>query len=145
MASIKKISIISGIFIVIVSIFSIFGADNLVGSSLDDKIILQQIKFDAVYLEDEKVVLISFEDNSNNTESAILEILGMDVTFHKEYKFDTNSSFVTEMPLWQIPKYGWKTTRVTLEIQHSEFGKIGLKTEIIEPNQETPIIIIEKK
>ena len=63
MASIKKISIISGIFIVIVSIFSIFGADNLVGSSLDDKIILQQIKFDAVYLEDEKVVLISFEDN----------------------------------------------------------------------------------
>ena len=55
MASIKKISIISGIFIV-VSIFSIFGAVNLVGSSLDDKIILQQIKFDAVYLEDEKIV-----------------------------------------------------------------------------------------
>ena len=61
MASIKKISIISGIFIVIVSIFSIFGSVNLVGSSLDDKIILQQIKFDAVYLEDEKVVLISFK------------------------------------------------------------------------------------
>ena len=145
MASIKKISIISGIFIVIVSIFSIFGADNLVGSSLDDKIILQQIKFDAVYLEDEKVVLISFEDNSNNTEFAILEVLGMDVTFHKEYKFDTNSSFVTEMSLLQIPKYGWKTTPVTLEIQHSEFGKIGLKTEISEPNQETPIIIVEEK
>ena len=131
-------------FIVIVSI-SIYGVVNPVGSSLDDKIILQQIKFDAVYLQDEKVVLISFEDDSNHTRSAILEILGMDVTFHKEYQFDTNSSFVTEMPLWQIPKYGWKTTPVTLEIQHSEFGKIGLKTEIIEPNQETPIIIIEKK
>ena len=131
--------------IVIVSIFSISVAVNLMGASLDDKIILQQIKFDAVYLEDEKVVLISFEDDSNNTESAILEVLGMDVTFHKEYKFDNNSSFVTEMPLWQIPKYGWKTTPVTLEIQHSEFGKIGLKTEIIEPNQGTSIIIVEKK
>ena len=114
-------------------------------SLVNNEIILQQIKFNAIYFEDKKVVQILFEDSSNNTESAILEVLGMDVTFHKEYKFDTKSSFVTEMSLLQIPKYGWKTTPVTLEIQHSEFGKIGLKTEISEPNQETPIIIVEKK
>jgi len=144
--SIKKISIIVGIFIVTSSIFLISNSTNLNESSLvDNKIILQQIKFDAIYLEDEKIVRILFEDVSNNTESAILEVLGMDVTYHKEYKFDINSSFITEMELEQIPKYGWKTTPVTLEIQHSEFGKIGLKTEIIEPNQTIPMIIVEKK
>ena len=146
MRSIKKISIIVGIFIVTSSIFLISNSTNLNESSLvDNKIILQQIKFDAIYLEDEKIVRILFEDVSNNTESAILEVLGMDVTYHKEYKFDINSSFITEMELEQIPKYGWKTTPVTLEIQHSEFGKIGLKTEIIEPNQTIPMIIVEKK
>ena len=146
MRSIKKISIIVRIFIVTSSIFLISNSTNLNESSLvDNKIILQQIKFDAIYLEDEKIVRILFEDVSNNTESAILEVLGMDVTYHKEYKFDINSSFITEMELEQIPKYGWKTTPVTLEIQHSEFGKIGLKTEIIEPNQTIPMIIVEKK
>ena len=146
MRSIKKISIIVGIFIVTSSIFLISNSTNLNESSLvDNKIILQQIKFDAIYLEDEKIVRILFEDVSNNTESAILEVLGMDVTYHKEYKFYINSSFITEMELEQIPKYGWKTTPVTLEIQHSEFGKIGLKTEIIEPNQTIPMIIVEKK
>ena len=146
MRSIKKISIIVGIFIVTSSIFLISNSTNLNESSLvDNKIILQQIKFDAIYLEDEKIVRILFEDVSNNTESAILEVLGMDVTYHKEYKFDINSSFITDMELEQIPKYGWKTTPVTLEIQHSEFGKIGLKTEIIEPNQTIPMIIVEKK
>ena len=69
----------------------------------------------------------------------------MDVTYHQEYKFDSNSAFIENMYIEKIPKYGWKTTPVTLEIQHSEFGKIGLKTEISEPNQETPIIIVEKK
>ena len=128
------------------SVFFIYDLTNLGESSLlTNKIVLQQIKFDAIYLEDEKVVRILFEDSSNNTKSAILEVLGMDVTYHKEYIFDTNSSFVTEMKLEEIPKYGWKTTPVTLEIHHYEFGKIGLKTEIIEPNQEIPIIIVEKK
>ena len=145
MSSIKKISIASAIFIVIGSIFFIYTINLEESSLVNNEIILQQIKFNAIYFEDKKAVQILFEDSSNNTESAILEVLGMDVTYHKEYKFDTHSSFVTEMELVQIPKYGWKTTPVTLEIQHSEFGKIGLKTEIIEPNQKDPVIIIEKK
>ena len=49
------------------------------------------------------------------------------------------------MYLETIPKYGWKTTPVTLEIQHSEFGKIGLKTEIHELDQSKPKIIVEEK
>ena len=146
MALVKKFSIIAGIFIVLLSIFFVFNLTNLDESSLiNNKTILQQIKFNAIYLEDENVVRILFDDSSNKTEFAILEVLGMDVTYHKEYKFNTDSSFITEMELKEIPKYGWKTTPVTLEIHHSEFGKIGLKTEIIEPNQEIPVIIVEKK
>ena len=145
MSSIKKISIVAVILIVLGSIFFIYTMNLGEQSLVNNEIILQQIKFNAIYFEDKKVVQILFEDSSNNTESAILEVLGMDVTYHKEYKFDTHSSFISEMVLEQTPKYGWKTTPVTLVIQHSEFGMIGLKTEIIEPNQKAPVIIIEKK
>ena len=53
--------------------------------SVDDEIILEQIEFSAIYFDDKNVVVILFDDGSNNTESATLEILGMDVTYHKEY------------------------------------------------------------
>ena len=100
---------------------------------------------DAIYLENKQTVQISFIDKSNKTQSAVLEILGMDVTYHKEYLFDDRSIFIEEMYLETIPKYGWKTTPVTLEIQHSEFGKFGLKTEIHELDQSKPKIIVEEK
>ena len=48
-----------------------------------DSEILAEIKFDAVYLENDNTVQISFEDKSNNTRSVVLEILGMDVTYHE--------------------------------------------------------------
>ena len=53
--------------------------------------------------------------------------------------------FVEQMYLKEVPKYGWKTIPVTLEINHSEFGKVGLKTEIYEPEQFKPKIIVEQK
>ena len=141
MSSIKKTT---GIIIVAIVIAGIaFSVTDQFNS--DDSIILDQIEFDAVYLENENIVQISFEDESNNTKSAILEILGMDVTYHKEYVFDGESGFIEKMYLEEIPKYGWKTTPVTLEIQHSEFGKIGLKTEIYELDQLKPKIIVEEK
>ena len=107
--------------------------------------ILDEIDFDAIYLENKQAVQISFIDKSNKTQFAVLEVLGMDVTYHKEYLFDGKSIFTEEMYLETIPKYGWKTTPVTLEIQHSEFGKIGLKTEIYELDQPKPKIIVEEK
>ena len=90
------------------------------------------------------MVQISFHDKSNETESVVLEILGMDVTYHKEYEFDNDSEFVENMYLKEIPKYGWKTTPVILEIQHSKFGTIGLKTEVYELGDLKPKIIIEQ-
>ena len=111
----------------------------------DNSVILDQIEFDAVYLESENFIKISFDDKSKNTKSAILEILGLDVTYHKEYIFNDESSFIEMVYLEKIPKYGWETTPVTLEINHSQFGKIGLKTEIYEQGDSIPKIIVEQK
>ena len=137
----RKIFSITIITLIIGVIF--FSMNNFFDSN-DPLVILEQIEFDAVFLEDEHVVQIYFEDKSNNTKSAVLEILGMDVTYHQEYKFDRNSTFVEKMNLEKIPKYGWQTTPVTLEIQHSQFGNIGLKTEIHKPSESKPRIIIEQ-
>ena len=141
MSSIKKTSSIIIIAIVVAGVA--LGAIDQINS--DDSDILKQIEFNAVYLENDSMVQISFHDKSNETESVVLEILGMDVTYHKEYEFDNNSEFVENMYLKEIPKYGWKTTPVTLEIQHLQFGKIGLKTEIHQENQPSPKIIVEEK
>ena len=141
MSSIKKTSIVITVAIIVAGIaFSISDQINTKESH-----ILDQIEFDAVYLESKQTVEILFIDKSNKTQFAVLEILGMDVTYHKEYLFDDKSIFTEEMYLETIPKYGWKTTPVTLEIQHSEFGKIGLKTEIYELDQPKPKIIVEEK
>lgn len=140
MSSIKKTSSIIIIAIVVAGVA--LGAIDQINS--DDSDILEQIEFSAVYLENDNVVKISFHDKSNETESGILEVLGMDVTYHKEYEFDNDSEFVENMYLKEIPKYGWKTTPVILEIQHSKFGTIGLKTEVYELGDIKPKIIIEQ-
>ena len=107
--------------------------------------ILDQIEFDAVYIESDQIVKIIFNDKANKTQSGTLEILGMDVTYQEKYTFNEESNFIEEVDFKKVPKYGWKTTPITLEITHSEFGKIGLKTEIHEPNQSQPKIIVERK
>jgi hypothetical protein len=114
-------------------------------SYLDSTVILEHVELEAVFLKNDNVIKISFQDNTNNSKSVILEILGMDETYHKEYRFNNDSRFVEKIPLKEIPKYGWKTIPVILEIQHSEFGSIGLKTEIHEPGQSKPRIIVEQK
>ena len=140
MSSIKKTSSIIIIAIIVAGIA--LGAIDQINSDGSD--ILEQIEFNAVYLENDSVVQISFHDKSNETESVVLEILGMDVTYHKEYEFDNDSEFVENMYLKEIPKYGWKTTPVILEIQHSKFGTIGLKTEVYELGDLKPKIIVEQ-
>ena len=141
MSSIKKTSSIIIIAIVVAGV-ALGAIDQL---NTKESYILDEIDFDAIYLENNQTVQISFIDKSNKTQSAVLEILGMDVTYHKEYLFDDKSIIIEEMYLETIPNYGWKTTPVTLEIQHSEFGKIGLKTEIHELDQSKPKIIVEEK
>jgi hypothetical protein len=51
----------------------------------------------------------------------------METSFQKTF---TGSNFTIQVPFDDVPKYGWKTMPVTLAVEHSEFGKIGIKTDI---------------
>ncbi len=110
-------------------------------STLDESTISQTIFVDAMYDPKSKIVKITYNDNSKKTNLATLEILGMEETFHKEF---ARSSFVETVQINSEPKYGWSTTPVVFSINHDEFGKIGLKTEIYEQGESKPRIIYSK-
>jgi len=98
--------------------------------------------FDAVYLKDSNSILITFDDTNQKSSFAILEILGMEKTFHEEFAI-SNSKFTKLVPIDNIPKYGWKTTPVTLEITYDE-SVVYMKTEIHEEDQISPTVIFGK-
>ena len=110
-------------------------------SALDESTISQTIFVDAIYDPKNKIVKIMYNDNSKKTNLATLEILGMEKTFHKEF---LQSSFVETVKINSKPKYGWSTTPVVFSINHDQFGKIGLKTEIYEQGESKPRIIYSK-
>jgi len=110
-------------------------------SALDESMISQIIFVDAVYEPKNKIVRITYNDNSEMTNLITLEILGMEKTFHKEF---LQSSFVETVKINFKPKYGWSTTPIVFSINHDEFGKIGLKTEIYEQGESKPRIIYSK-
>jgi len=110
-------------------------------SVLDESTISQTIFVDAVYEPKNKIVRITYNDNSEMTNLITLEVLGMEKTFHKEF---SQSSFVETVKINFKPKYGWSTTPIVFSINHDEFGKIGLKTEIYEQGESKPRIIYSK-
>ena len=110
-------------------------------SALDESTISQTIFVDAVYEPKNKIVRITYNDNSEMTNLITLEVLGMEKTFHKEF---SQSSFVETVKINSEPKYGWSTTPVVFSINHDQFGKIGLKTEIYEYGELKPRIIYSK-
>jgi len=110
-------------------------------SALDESTISQIIFVDAVYEPKNKIVRITYNDNSEMTNLITLEVLGMEKTFHKEF---SQSSFVETIEINSEPKYGWSTTPVVFSINHDEFGKIGLKTEIYQMDESKPRIIYSK-
>ena len=98
--------------------------------------------FDAVYLKDSNSILITFNDTNKKSSFAILEILGMEKTFHEEFEI-LDSKFEKLVPIDNIPKYGWKTTPVTLEITYDE-SVVYMKTEIHEEDKISPVVIFGK-
>ena len=110
-------------------------------STLDESIISQTIFVDTVYEPKNNLVKITYNDNSEKTNLVILEILGMEQTFHKEF---SQNSFVEIIQINSEPKYGWSTMPVVFSINHDEFGKIGLKTEIYQKDESKPRIIYSK-
>ena len=110
-------------------------------SVLDESTISQTIFVDAIYDPKNKIVKITYNDDSKKTNLVTLEILGMEETFHKEF---SQSSFVETIKINSEPKYGWSTIPVVFSISHDELGKIGLKTEIYEQGESKPRIIYSK-
>ena len=129
----KKIIVTISIITIIVITLSISS-----NSALDESIISQTIFVDAVYEPKNNLVKITYNDNSKKTNLVILEILGMEQTFHKEF---SQNSFVETIQINSEPKYGWSTMPVVFSVNHDEFGKIGLKTEIYQKGELKPRII----
>ena len=132
----KKIIVTASIIAIIAIVFLVTS-----NSTLDESTISQTIFVDAVYDPKNKIVKITYNDNSKKTNLITLEILGMEETFHKEF---TRSSFVETVQINSKPKYGWSTIPVVFSISHDELGKIGLKTEIYEQGESKPRIIYSR-
>ena len=132
----KKIIATISIIALAVIIFSISS-----NSALDESIISQTIFVDTVYEPENNLVKITYNDNSKKTNLVTLEILGMEQTFHKEF---SQNSFVEIVQINSEPKYGWSTMPVVFSVNHDEFGKIELKTEIYQMDESKPRIIYSK-
>ena len=132
----RKIIAIASIIAIVAIVISVTS-----DSALDESTISQTIFVDAVYEPKNKIVRITYNDNSEMTNLITLEILGMEKTFHKEF---SQSSLVETIKFNSEPKYGWSTTPVVFSINHDQFGKIGLKTEIYEQGELKPRIIYSK-
>ncbi len=83
-------------------------------------------------------VEIYYEDASQETKSAVLEVLGMGESFQRVY----NASRFTETVRFEaVPEYGWKVNPITLVIEHGKYGTINAKTEIHSPGEQVPPVI----
>jgi hypothetical protein len=131
----KIIAVVSAIAIIMIVVAGTFD------SALDVAIISQTIFVDAVYDSTNNLVKITYNDNSDKTNLIALEILGMEKTFHKEF---SRSSFIEIVQINSIPMYGWSTMPVVFSINHDEFGKIELKTEIHQQHELKPKVIYSK-
>ncbi len=129
----KIVPIISIVAITALGILFLFDS-----SSYDDEQFAKTFDVDATYYESQGIVEISFNDNSQKTSSVVLEILGMEETFQKTF---VGSSFVERVQFDSTPKYGWKIHPITLNVEHQEFGTVGIKTEIHSKNEPAPPII----
>ena len=118
----KKI-ILAVVFTIIVFGIGISIVQNMENSKKYSKIFY----LDATFYKDKKYVEIKFNDSTQKTTKAILEIQGMEKSFQKIF---TTSDFVIQVPFDDVPKYGWKTMPVTIMIEHLEFGKVEVKTDI---------------
>ena len=96
---------------------------------------------DATFYSDKKYVQIKFDDKSEKTTNVILEILGMEKSFQKSFQ---GSHFDMQVPFDGVPEYGWKSMPVTLVLEHEEFGKIGLKTEVHSQDEPSAKIIFSE-
>jgi hypothetical protein len=123
---------------IFLGVFTILAIIFLTGGGTDDKDILRQtFQIEAIYY-DSGHVEISYLDKSDQTNSVVLEILGMDDSFQKTFH---DSEFIEIVPFLNEPKYGWVIHPIVMEIEHEELGHIQLKTEIHPVDGPVPNVI----
>jgi len=82
---------------------------------------------DGTFYPEKKLVEITFADKTQKTTSVVMEILGMEKSFQRTFD---GYSFTITVPFEEEPQYGWKVVPITLVVNHPEFGKVGVKTDI---------------
>ena len=127
---------------IIILIATISVSTVIILNPLSENADFSNFTFDAVYQKDNNSVSITFIDTNEKSSFAVLEILGMENTFHEEFEI-YDSKFTKLVPLDKVPKYGWKTTPVTLEITYDEYV-VYMKTEIHDKDQIAPVVIFGK-
>ena len=127
---------------IIILIATISVSTVIILNPLSENTDFSNFTFDAVYQKDSNSVSITFVDTNKKSSFVELEILGMENTFHEEFEI-YDSKFTKLVPLDKVPKYGWKTTPVTLEITYDE-SIVYMKTEIHNENQISPVVIFGK-
>lgn len=116
---------------------TIFGLFFIFDSSSNRDVLKSTFEIDATYY-DEGYVEISYLDKTSKTSHVVLEVLGMDKSFQKTL---SSSKFVERVPFPILPKHGWQVHPVTFLIDHQDFGKVSLKTEIHSFGETRPPII----
>ena len=116
-----------------------------IGISIFQSISTQQKYDDLIYLDgtfypNKKIVLITFSDKTQKTTNVVLEILGMEKSFQRTFN---EHDFTLMVPFDHEPQYGWKVVPITLVLEHPDFGKIGVKTDIHEIGQSSRLIFTQ--
>lgn len=123
---------------ILLGMVTIFAILLLTGDRNDE---LQDIfEVEATY-DESGIVKITFSDKSEKTSTAVLQILGMEESFQKTF---SRNEFVEEVPFPDVPKYGWKTQPVVIDVEHAELGHVQLKTEIYSPGEPVPPVIYSR-
>ncbi len=123
-----------GVFTVLALVFLTGGGDD------DNGEIRDAVQIEAVYY-DSGHVEISYMDNLDQTDSVVLEILGMEESFQKTFHA---SEFIEIVPFANVPKYGWAVHPIVMEVEHEEFGHVQLKTEIHTVDEPAPNTIYSR-
>ena len=114
----------------------------------------QTFLVEAKYKPSRGIISIFYEDKSKMTDKLIIEIWGLPQTYHKEFECDVDAlaanaehenvcpDFVAAtIKINSAPKYGWESIPVVFTVDHNQFGKISIKTEIYETGDLKPRVI----
>ena len=114
----------------------------------------QTLLVDVKYKPSKGIISIYYYDVSKMTDKLIIEIWGLPQTYHKEFECDVGAlaanakhenvcpdTFLANIKLDSVPKYGWESIPVVFTVDHNQFGKISIKTEIYESGDPKPRVI----